>query len=72
MDSDSPDEGGDTRGRQRLRPWLEAQINSQKYPGLHWIDQKKGIFYMKWKHSGRTDWCPEDGLVFKVRKSECG
>ncbi|MGH0138401.1 UNVERIFIED_CONTAM: hypothetical protein FKN15_066375 [Acipenser sinensis] len=27
------------QGRLRLRPWLEEQIRSDKYPGLEWVDE---------------------------------
>ncbi|XP_076448795.1 interferon regulatory factor 8-like [Babylonia areolata] len=53
-------------GRQRLRPWLEAQVNSGDHPGLQWLDRENRIFRMTWKHGGRADWSEEDGSIFKA------
>lgn len=39
--------------RQRLRPWLIAQINSGEIPGLVWLDKENMIFKIPWKHFGR-------------------
>lgn len=54
-------------GKQRLRPWLEAQINSGEIPGLHWLNEDKTKFQIPWKHGGKQDWNPDSGRIFKVR-----
>ncbi|XP_013382679.2 interferon regulatory factor 8 [Lingula anatina] len=51
--------------RQRLRPWLEAQINSGRVPGLRWLDRDHTIFRIPWKHGGKQGWREEDSLIFK-------
>lgn len=67
MDGDLCPDGGNNGGRvrQRLRPWLEAQINSGRFPGLAWVNQEEGIFRITWKHGGRADWSEQDALIFK-------
>ncbi|KAL8571726.1 hypothetical protein ACOMHN_060812 [Nucella lapillus] len=69
MDPGSPEGSGSSSGgsrpRQRLKPWLEAQINSRRFPGLSWVDKAKGIFRITWKHGGRADWSEQDALIFK-------
>ncbi|KAL8570116.1 hypothetical protein ACOMHN_033795 [Nucella lapillus] len=62
----SPSGNGSRSGRQRLRPWLEAQVNSGRHEGLCWLDADKRIFRMTWKHGGRADWSEEDGGIFKA------
>ncbi|XP_026870674.2 interferon regulatory factor 2a isoform X2 [Electrophorus electricus] len=42
--------------RQRMRPWLEEQINSGKIKGLHWVDEKDKIFQIPWMHAARHGW----------------
>ena len=68
MEPGSP-EGSTSSGRtrQRLKPWLEAQINSGRFPGLAWVDKKQRTFRITWKHGGRADWSEQDALIFKVR-----
>ena len=56
------DNGGNSK--QRLRPWLEAQINGGLVPGLYWLDEDKTKFRISWKHSGKQDWCPKHGQIF--------
>ncbi|XP_047145011.1 uncharacterized protein LOC100215166 isoform X1 [Hydra vulgaris] len=48
-----------------LRAWLEVQVNSGMYKGLHWINQSEGIFQMSWKHASGQDWNSEDASLFK-------
>ncbi|XP_021375847.1 interferon regulatory factor 8-like isoform X4 [Mizuhopecten yessoensis] len=55
----------DTPSRQRLRPWLEAKINSNTIPGLKWLSSSQQIFRVPWKHGGKHDWHEEDSLIFK-------
>ncbi|XP_046367377.1 interferon regulatory factor 6-like isoform X2 [Haliotis rufescens] len=53
------------QNRQRLRPWLEAKINSGNFPGLEWVDRGQYIFKIPWKHGGKQDWSESDSLIFK-------
>ncbi|XP_067650718.1 interferon regulatory factor 8-like isoform X2 [Haliotis asinina] len=53
------------QNRQRLRPWLEAKINSGNFPGLEWVDHHQYIFKIPWKHGGKQDWSESDSLIFK-------
>ncbi|XP_033754651.1 interferon regulatory factor 5-like isoform X2 [Pecten maximus] len=55
----------ETPSRQRLRPWLEAKINSKTIPGLYWLDNSQQIFRVPWKHGGKHDWHEEDSMIFK-------
>ena len=51
-------------GRQRLRPWLEAKIDSGTIHGLKWLNDEKTMFQIPWKHGGKQDWTPENSRVF--------
>ncbi|XP_076845587.1 interferon regulatory factor 2a [Brachyhypopomus gauderio] len=42
--------------RQRMRPWLEEQINSGQIKGLLWVDEKEKIFQIPWMHAARHGW----------------
>ncbi|KAJ8248268.1 hypothetical protein GJAV_G00240190 [Gymnothorax javanicus] len=54
------------QGRLRLRPWLEEQIYSGKYPGVIWLDETAGIFQIPWKHAARHGWNIEkDATLFR-------
>ncbi|XP_046565069.1 interferon regulatory factor 9-like isoform X2 [Haliotis rubra] len=53
------------QNRQRLRPWLEAKINSGNFPGLEWVERHQYIFKIPWKHGGKQDWSESDSLIFK-------
>jgi len=56
----------DDVGKQRLRPFLEAQINSGKIEGLQWLNHQKTKFRIPWWHGGKPDWKPDRGQIFKV------
>ncbi|XP_014351568.2 interferon regulatory factor 2 isoform X2 [Latimeria chalumnae] len=52
--------------RMRMRPWLEDQINSNKIPGLRWLNKEKKIFQIPWMHAARHGWDLEkDAPLFK-------
>ncbi|XP_072451101.1 interferon regulatory factor 2 isoform X1 [Chiloscyllium punctatum] len=52
--------------RMRMRPWLEEQINSNKIPGLKWLNKEKMIFQIPWMHAARHGWDVEkDAPLFK-------
>jgi len=49
-----------------LRAWLEQVLNSEKYPGVQWIDQSEGMFFITWTHASRRGWTEaEDAAVFR-------
>ncbi|XP_050395659.1 interferon regulatory factor 4 isoform X2 [Patella vulgata] len=52
-------------GRQRLRPWLISKVDSQKFPGLMWVNKSEGMFRVPWKHGGKQDWSEQNSLIFK-------
>ncbi|CAG5853585.1 unnamed protein product [Menidia menidia] len=53
-------------GRQRLRPWLEEQIQSGRYPGVSWLDQSARIFQIPWTHAARHGWSIDrDATLFR-------
>nr|XP_028572483.1 interferon regulatory factor 2-like [Podarcis muralis] len=52
--------------RMRMRPWLEEQINSNKIPGLKWLNEEKMIFQIPWMHAARHGWDVEkDAPLFR-------
>ncbi|XP_060924818.1 interferon regulatory factor 1-like [Limanda limanda] len=53
-------------GRLRLRPWLEEQIHSGRYPGVSWLDQSAQIFQVPWTHAARHGWSIDrDATLFR-------
>lgn len=58
-------QGEPQSSRQRMRPWLEARINSGEIQGLEWIDQSQLIFKVPWKHVGNREWKEDDSQIFK-------
>ncbi|KAM9477774.1 interferon regulatory factor 2a isoform 2-T2 [Clarias gariepinus] len=42
--------------RQRMRPWLEEQINGGKIQGLIWVNKEEKIFQIPWIHAARHGW----------------
>ncbi|KAI4903028.1 hypothetical protein NFI96_033382, partial [Prochilodus magdalenae] len=52
--------------RQRMRPWLEEQINSGKIQGLQWVNKEEKIFQIPWMHAARHGWdLDKDAPLFK-------
>ncbi|XP_070595401.1 interferon regulatory factor 1 [Erythrolamprus reginae] len=52
--------------RMRMRPWLEQQINSNKIPGLYWLNEKDKTFRIPWKHAAKHGWeLEKDACLFK-------
>lgn len=47
-----------------MRPWLSRLLNVGNIPGLHWIDKKKKIFRIPWKHGSSQNWTPNDANLF--------
>uniref|UniRef100_H2M873 IRF tryptophan pentad repeat domain-containing protein n=1 Tax=Oryzias latipes TaxID=8090 RepID=H2M873_ORYLA len=53
-------------GRLKLRPWLEEQIQSGRYPGVSWLDKSAYIFQIPWKHAARHGWSIDrDATLFR-------
>ncbi|OXB60134.1 UNVERIFIED_CONTAM: hypothetical protein H355_000130, partial [Colinus virginianus] len=54
--------------RVRLRPWLVAQVDSGRFPGLRWVDARRRLFVVPWHHATRH--LPahggDDDTVFKM------
>ncbi|XP_063148957.1 interferon regulatory factor 1 [Candoia aspera] len=54
------------QARMRMRPWLELQINSNKIPGLSWINKEEKVFQIPWKHAAKHGWeLEKDAYLFK-------
>ncbi|XP_061926143.1 interferon regulatory factor 1b [Entelurus aequoreus] len=52
--------------RMKMRPWLEMVIDSNKIPGLTWLDKEKTMFSIPWKHAARHGWdLDKDACLFK-------
>ncbi|CAL8399097.1 unnamed protein product [Boreogadus saida] len=52
--------------RMKMRPWLENMIESNKVPGLSWVDKDQKMFAITWKHAARHGWQVEkDASLFK-------
>jgi len=59
-------------GKQRLRPFLEAQINNGRIDGLRWLNDEKTKFRIPWWHGGKPEWNPKHGQIFKVHRASDG
>lgn len=52
--------------RMRMRPWLEAKIESNTIAGLVWVDKGQMMFSIPWKHAARHGWeVDKDACLFK-------
>lgn len=53
--------------KMHMKEWLIAQIDSGKYDGLRWEDERKSMFRIPWKHAAKKDYKEEeDAALFKV------
>ncbi|KAM9342718.1 interferon regulatory factor 10 isoform 2-T2 [Pholidichthys leucotaenia] len=50
-----------------LKEWLVAQIDSGRYEGLCWEDERKTMFRIPWKHAAKKDYKQtEDAALFRA------
>ncbi|KAM8836527.1 interferon regulatory factor 3 isoform 1-T2 [Spinachia spinachia] len=49
-----------------LIPWLRAEIDSGRHPGVIWTNPERTEFSVPWKHALRQDSCHTDILIFKA------
>ncbi|XP_032894427.1 interferon regulatory factor 3-like [Amblyraja radiata] len=51
--------------RPQLRPWLIAQVDSGHFPGLRWVNGRRNMFRIPWKHASRQDLTQDDYRIFR-------
>ncbi|XP_063158143.1 interferon regulatory factor 3 [Candoia aspera] len=46
-------------------PWLIEQLDTQRYPGVSWLNPERTLFRVLWKHGSRRNVSPEDFQIFE-------
>nr|DBA17297.1 TPA: hypothetical protein GDO54_002765 [Pyxicephalus adspersus] len=53
---------GRTHNRELFGPWLLRQITSNQYEGVYWLDDRRTLFRLPWKHLNiRNAWAIQSG-----------
>ncbi|XP_067673215.1 interferon regulatory factor 1-like isoform X2 [Haliotis asinina] len=53
--------------REKMRPWLERQLDQEVVPDVKWVDGNRTTFEIPWRHAARHGWSIEkDACIFEL------
>ncbi|XP_072277760.1 interferon regulatory factor 7-like [Pyxicephalus adspersus] len=61
-----------THNRELFGPWLLRQITSNQYEGVYWLDDRRTLFRLPWKHLNIRNVDEKDYAIFKAWAIQSG